>query len=396
MGAFDYVLPEERIAKYPLSERDLSRLLIYREGRISHSFFHSIPAELPEGSLLVFNNTRVIKARIPFQKNSGAGIEIFCLEPVEPSDYVLAFQQNGRGSWKCLVGNSKKWKGGALEKSIVSGTRNGTLRAERMNHKGEYSEVMFQWDLPVSFADILESLGHTPIPPYLRRDSEKIDELRYQTVYSRINGSVAAPTAGLHFTDEVLSRLRQQHFSLAEVTLHVGAGTFKPVASPTIAGHDMHTEVFEVTREFMDQLLSSWPKIVAVGTTSVRTLESLYWLGVKLSENARGEDLWVNQWDPYVLPAKIEARQALVHIRDYMKKHSLEVLHSKTRVIIVPGYSFRMIRGMVTNFHQPKSTLLLLIAAFIGDDWRNVYDYALKNDFRLLSYGDSSLLLPLG
>ena len=396
MGAFGYVLPEECIAKYPLPERDLSRLLIYREGKINHTSFHSIPDELPKGSLLVFNNTRVIKARIPFQKDTGAGIEIFCLEPVEPPDHVLAFQQNGRVTWKCLVGNSKKWKGGVLEKGIVSGTREGNLQAERMDHKGEYSEVMFHWDLPVSFADILESMGHTPIPPYLKRNSEKIDELRYQTVYSRVNGSVAAPTAGLHFTDEVLYRLRQQHFSLAEVTLHVGAGTFKPVASPTIAGHDMHTEVFEVSRELIDQLLASWPKIVAVGTTSVRTLESLDWLGVKLSENARGEELWVNQWDPYVLPAKIEARQALVCIRDYMRKHSLEVLHSKTRVIIVPGYSFRMIRGMVTNFHQPKSTLLLLIAAFIGDGWQKVYDYALNNDFRFLSYGDSSLLLPWG
>lgn len=389
---YHYGLPDERIAKYPLEERDQSKLLVYNRGDVDKDIFENIDAYIDSGTTCVFNNTKVIQARLMFYKETGARIEIFCLEPVEPSDYVLAFQQNEKITWKCIVGNLKKWKGQGLIKIIPIDGKQIVLTASKKVTDGNAQIVEFSWNNSgYTFSEILENIGATPIPPYLNRESETIDKDRYQTVYSKLKGSVAAPTAGLHFTDKVFDKLRANNVQIEEITLHVGAGTFKPVKSETIDGHEMHTEHFVVTRATLENLINS-RKIVAVGTTSVRTIESLHWLGVKLLEKGIF-DSHINQWEAYEIP-DYSKEQSLKALLAYMQSGSMDQLHASTQIMIFPGYTFKLVDALITNFHQPKSTLLLLIAALIGDNWQKVYQYALENDFRFLSYGDSSILIP--
>jgi len=389
---YTYVLPDERIAKYPLKNRDASKLLIYRNDNISHTIFSDLPEILPENSLLIFNNSKVIRARLKFRKETGATIEIFCLEPVEPVDVQQAFETMKPVQWRCIVGNAKKWKQGLLQKEIKVNGETIVVKAEKNIQYGQSFIIKFSWSKNnISFADIIENMGTIPIPPYLNRKSEEIDDKRYQTVYSKHKGSVAAPTAGLHFTDDLLKKISVSGATIRNITLHVGAGTFKPVQSETIADHEMHTEHFVVEASVVKEILKNKEKIIAVGTTSVRTIESLYWLGVKLLER---EDIrnGISQWDPYNLPDNYSEAEALNALLSYMTENNLTYFNSKTAIIIVPGYRFRLVKTLITNFHQPKSTLLLLIGAFIGNNWKKVYDYALKNDFRFLSYGDSSIL----
>lgn len=394
---YDYPLPDERIAKFPLAKRDESKLLLYKDGQVSESVFKHIADYLPAGSLLVYNNTRVIQARLLFQKATGARIEVFCLEPAEPHDYALIFQQTERCSWICLVGNLKKWKDGLLTKKVAIQGEEVILSAEKKESHGDSHRIEFTWNNPkYTFADLLDAAGVLPIPPYLHRETEKSDLVTYQTVYSKIKGSVAAPTAGLHFTPEVLADVDAHGIGREEVTLHVGAGTFKPVKSETIEGHEMHTEFISVRRSSIERIQKDLGKIIAVGTTSVRTLESLYYIGVKLTSHpdATSEELVVNQWMPYEAENnRIPVAEALQHILDYLDRHQADKLVTATQIIIAPGYEFKIVRGIITNFHQPKSTLLLLISAFVKGNWRTIYDYALSHDFRFLSYGDSSLLL---
>ena len=394
---YDYPLPDERIAKFPLAKRDESKLLLYKDGQVSESVFKHIANYLPKGSLLVYNNTRVIQARLLFQKATGARIEVFCLEPAEPHDYALIFQQTERCSWICLVGNLKKWKEGILTKKVTVQGEEVTLSAEKKESHGDSHRIEFTWDNPkYTFADLLDAAGVLPIPPYLHRETEKSDLVTYQTVYSKIKGSVAAPTAGLHFTPEVLADVDAHGIGREEVTLHVGAGTFKPVKSETIEGHEMHAEFISVRRSSIERIQKNLGKIIAVGTTSVRTLESLYYIGVKLASHpdATSEELVVNQWMPYEeANNQIPVADALQLILDYLDRHQADKLVTATQIIIAPGYEFKVVRGIITNFHQPKSTLLLLISAFVKGNWRTIYDYALSHDFRFLSYGDSSLLL---
>lgn len=394
---YDYPLPDERIAKFPLAKRDESKLLLYKDGQVSESVFKHIADYLPAGSLLVYNNTRVIQARLLFQKVTGARIEVFCLEPAEPHDYALIFQQTERCSWICLVGNLKKWKDGLLTKKVAIQGEEVILSAEKKESHGDSHRIEFTWNNPkYTFADLLDAAGVLPIPPYLHRETEKSDLVTYQTVYSKIKGSVAAPTAGLHFTPEVLADVDAHGIGREEVTLHVGAGTFKPVKSETIEGHEMHTEFISVRRSSIERIQKNLGKIIAVGTTSVRTLESLYYIGVKLASHpdATSEELVVNQWMPYEAENnRIPVAEALQHILDYLDRHQADKLVTATQIIIAPGYEFKIVRGIITNFHQPKSTLLLLISAFVKGNWRTIYDYALSHDFRFLSYGDSSLLL---
>lgn len=394
---YDYPLPDERIAKFPLAKRDESKLLLYKDGQVSESVFKHIADYLPAGSLLVYNNTRVIQARLLFQKATGARIEVFCLEPAEPHDYALIFQQTERCSWICLVGNLKKWKDGLLTKKVAIQGEEVILSAEKKESHGDSHRIEFTWNNPkYTFADLLDAAGVLPIPPYLHRETEKSDLVTYQTVYSKIKGSVAAPTAGLHFTPEVLADVDAHGIGREEVTLHVGAGTFKPVKSETIEGHEMHTEFISVRRSSIERIQKNLGKIIAVGTTSVRTLESLYYIGVKLASHpdATSEELVVNQWMPYEAENnRIPVAEALHHILDYLDRHQADKLVTATQIIIAPGYEFKVVRGIITNFHQPKSTLLLLISAFVKGNWRTIYDYALSHDFRFLSYGDSSLLL---
>ena len=394
---YDYPLPDERIAKFPLAKRDESKLLLYKDGQVSESVFKHIADYLPAGSLLVYNNTRVIQARLLFQKATGARIEVFCLEPAEPHDYALIFQQTERCSWICLVGNLKKWKDGLLTKKVAIQGEEVILSAEKKESHGDSHRIEFTWNNPkYTFADLLDAAGVLPIPPYLHRETEKSDLVTYQTVYSKIKGSVAAPTAGLHFTPEVLADVDAHGIGREEVTLHVGAGTFKPVKSETIEGHEMHTEFISVRRSSIERIQKNLGKIIAVGTTSVRTLESLYYIGVKLASHpdATSEELVVNQWMPYEAENnRIPVAEALQHILDYLDRHQADKLITATQIIIAPGYEFKVVRGIITNFHQPKSTLLLLISAFVKGNWRTIYDYALSHDFRFLSYGDSSLLL---
>jgi len=394
---YDYLLPDERIAKFPLAKRDESKLLLYKDGQVSESVFKHIADYLPAGSLLVYNNTRVIQARLLFQKATGARIEVFCLEPAEPHDYALIFQQTERCSWICLVGNLKKWKDGLLTKKVTIQGEEVILSAEKKESHGDSHRIEFTWNNPkYTFADLLDAAGVLPIPPYLHRETEKSDLVTYQTVYSKIKGSVAAPTAGLHFTPEVLADVDAHGIGREEVTLHVGAGTFKPVKSETIEGHEMHTEFISVRRSSIERIQKNLGKIIAVGTTSVRTLESLYYIGVKLASHpdATSEELVVNQWMPYEAENnRIPVAEALQHILDYLDRYQADKLVTATQIIIAPGYEFKIVRGIITNFHQPKSTLLLLISAFVKGNWRTIYDYALSHDFRFLSYGDSSLLL---
>ena len=408
---YDYELPEGRIAKYPLPERDASKLLVYERGSLRTERFTALPSLLPQGALMVFNNTKVIQARLHFRKETGALIEVFCLEPLAPADYALMFQQERRCSWLCLVGNLKKWKSGSLCRTVTVGGREVTLRAVRGAAAGTSHRIDFEWDGEgVTWADVLEAVGELPIPPYLNRATEERDKQTYQTVYSRVKGSVAAPTAGLHFTPAVLAELDACGIDREEVTLHVGAGTFKPVKSAEIEGHEMHTEHICVHRRTIEKLLAHGCGCIAVGTTSVRTLESLYYIGVTLREqpDAAEEALHVGQWTPYRYaeqtrtpgspddgrPEALTTEEALREILAYMDRCGLDALRTSTQIIIAPGYTFHIVRMMVTNFHQPQSTLLLLVSAFLHGDWRAVYRYALDNGYRFLSYGDSSLLIP--
>ncbi|MBO7307486.1 MAG: S-adenosylmethionine:tRNA ribosyltransferase-isomerase [Alistipes sp.] len=391
---YNYDLPDERIAKFPLAERSLSKLMVYDNGEITESRFAYVAEHLPEGAMLVFNNTRVVRARIIMHKASGARIEVFCLEPHSPADYENAFSVHGESEWNCVVGNLKKWKEGEIFVEFdVDGTTH-RLSAEIVERGTREHIVRFRWTADMTFGQLLELLGRIPIPPYLNRDSEEIDNTRYQTVYAKFEGSVAAPTAGLHFTPELIADMREKGFGFEEVTLHVGAGTFLPVKADDAAEHPMHTEHFIVSRKSIENLLNNADKIVAVGTTSVRTLESLSALAwrVKSCGDVDAERV-VGQWELYDIPTEFSGREALQTLLDYMKERGLEQLKAATQIMITPlGYHFRIVRYIITNFHQPKSTLLLLVSAYVGDDWHKIYDYALANDFRFLSYGDSSLL----
>jgi len=396
---YNYTLPDDRIAKYPVAPRDHSKLLLYRDGRVSEDSFYNLPTYLKPGALMVFNNTKVIFARLHFQKTTGALIEIFCLEPHTPADYQQSFAATSRVTWTCLVGNMKKWKEGRLERTVKVGDRELLLTAEYKGPAGTGFEIAFDWgDDAVSFSEVLDAIGELPIPPYLNRQTEQSDLNNYQTVYSKIEGSVAAPTAGLHFTDDVLRRLDEAGIVREEITLHVGAGTFKPVKSEEIEGHTMHAEWIAVSRQNVEHLLAHDCSCIAVGTTSVRTLESLYYIGVLIHRDPHvaPEDLHVPQWLPYEYETSTEEKltpeAALREILAYLDRNNMNVLHTATQIIIAPGYTYKIVKTMVTNFHQPQSTLLLLVSAFVGGDWRAIYDYALAHDFRFLSYGDSSLL----
>ncbi|MDH6358462.1 S-adenosylmethionine:tRNA ribosyltransferase-isomerase [Parabacteroides sp. PF5-9] len=393
---YNYALPDDRIAKFPLPKRDESKLLLYRNGEINETLFKCITHHLPQEALLIFNNTRVIQARLLFQKETGAQIEIFCLEPAVPHDYIQIFQQTKQCSWTCLVGNLKKWKGEVLQKKIRVHGKETLLQAVKQQSNGDTHLIEFTWEADFTFAELLEAAGILPIPPYLHRQTESSDLKTYQTVYSKIKGSVAAPTAGLHFTPEVLSELDIKGFDRAEVTLHVGAGTFRPVKSEKIGDHEMHTEYISVSRQTIEKIKENIHQIIAVGTTSVRTLESLYYIGSILESDPEisPDKLAVGQWLPYEIENKtLTATDALQRILDYLDRKKRDTLITTTQIIIAPGYDFKIVKGIITNFHQPKSTLLLLISAFVKEDWKSIYDYALTHDFRFLSYGDSSLLL---
>ena len=418
---YNYPLPDERIAKFPIAQRDHSKLLLYKHGEVGEDMFYNLPEYLPKGALMVFNNTKVIQARMHFRKtdangdHTGALIEIFLLEPAEPSDYELMFQTSGHCAWYCLVGNLKKWKGGALTREIEINGQKITITATRGPIHGTSHRIDFTWSInDHSFAEIIDAIGELPIPPYLNRDTQESDKTTYQTVYSKIKGSVAAPTAGLHFTPEVLAAIDAAGIDREELTLHVGAGTFKPVKSEEIEGHEMHTEYISVRRDTIQKLIDHDASAIAVGTTSVRTLESLYYMGLKVLRNPNLSEtqLHVSQWEPYgqehigdcplceqrsvlhgdcPLCAPLDSLKALA---SWMDTHDLKVLNSSTQIIIAPGYDYKIVKMLVTNFHQPQSTLLLLVSAFVHGDWHKIYDYALAHDFRFLSYGDSSLLIP--
>ena len=393
---YNYPLPDERIAKFPIAQRDHSKLLVYRKGDVSQDVFYNLPEYLPKGALMVFNNTKVIQARMHFRKDTGALIEVFLLEPAEPSDYELMFQTSERCSCYCLVGNLKKWKEGTLHRTIDVKGQQIEVSCTRGPIHGTSHRIDFEWTGGVSFAEIIDAMGELPIPPYLNRETQESDKTTYQTVYSKIKGSVAAPTAGLHFTPEVLAAVDAHGIEREELTLHVGAGTFKPVKSEEIEGHEMHTEYISVRRDTIRKLIAHDGCAIAVGTTSVRTLESLYYMGLKVMQNpdASEDELHVNQWEPYDTTTCVSTVDSLTALGAWMDAHSLEVLHSSTQIIIAPGYEYHIVKMLVTNFHQPQSTLLLLVSAFVKGDWHKIYDYALENDFRFLSYGDSSLLIP--
>jgi S-adenosylmethionine:tRNA ribosyltransferase-isomerase len=397
ISEFNYPLPDERIAKFPLSNRDESKLLVYRQGEVSEDRFTSLPDYLEPGEMMVFNNTKVIQARLHFRKETGALIEVFCLEPIAPNDYVLSFQQTKKCSWLCMVGNLKKWKEGTLKREVEVKGKTITLSATRGECRGTSHWIDFEWDDDsLTFADVLEAVGELPIPPYLNRETQESDKQTYQTVYSKIKGSVAAPTAGLHFTERVLKALDEKGIDREELTLHVGAGIFKPVKSEEIEGHEMHTEYISVNKGTIEKLIAHGGKTIAVGTTSVRTLESLYYIGIliHLNPEANQEELHVKQWMPYEPHPALTPVESLQNILDYLNRNNMEALHTSTQIIIAPGYEYKIVKKIVTNFHQPQSTLLLLVSAFVKGDWKKIYDYALSHDFRFLSYGDSSLLIP--
>ena len=392
---YDYPLPEERIAKYPLDERDASKLLVFKHDEIKASQFRNIGQYLPQNALLVFNETRVIRARLQFQKETGSRIEIFCLEPDD--DYQIAFGSVSPVRWKCLVGNSKRWREGVLSMSLNVGGEEVVLQARRVAKNDQYSEIEFSWTpCAMPFASILEAAGEIPLPPYLHRDAEPEDRDRYQTVFARYDGSVAAPTAGLHFTTSLIEDLKTDGYQFDEVTLHVGAGTFRPVATATIGEHAMHSETIIVRRSLIENIIAHLGKsIIPVGTTSTRTLESLYWLGMMLHEQGLAlRPLHLEQWYPYENHDRLSAAEALQQILQYLDKHHLTRLEASTSLMIAPSYKMRVITGLITNFHQPKSTLLLLVSALIGERWKDCYRFALENGFRFLSYGDSCLFLP--
>lgn len=398
---YDYPLPDERIAKYPLSERDASKLLVLNKDNISSSHFKDIGDFLPKDSLLIFNETKVVRARLLFTKDSGAAIEIFCLEPITGNgDYQLAFSSKSPSRWKCLVGNSRRWKNETALSLRVPESRSlseSTLYAKRLEKNDNYSVVEFSWEPEeLSFAEVLEAAGEIPLPPYLHREAEESDRERYQTVFARHEGSVAAPTAGLHFTDDLINDLKEKGISFEKVTLHVGAGTFRPVSSETIGEHEMHSETIVVKKSCIENILKNIDKtIIPVGTTSMRTIESLYWIGLMLKEEGLEErHLHLEQWFPYkereTLPP---AEESLSIILDYLKSHNLNELHATTALMIAPSCKINIAKALITNFHQPKSTLLLLVSALIGERWKEAYQYALDNNFRFLSYGDSCLFI---
>ena len=397
---YQYPLPDERIAKFPIAQRDHSKLLVYRHGEVGEDVFYHLPDYLPKGSLMVFNNTKVIQARMHFRKSTGALIEVFLLEPAEPSDYELMFQTSGHCAWYCLVGNLKKWKEGTLTRECIINNAQCIISATRGPIHGTSHRIDFEWTGGVSFAEVIDAMGELPIPPYLNRETQESDKTTYQTVYSKIKGSVAAPTAGLHFTEQVLQAIDAAGIDREELTLHVGAGTFKPVKSEEIEGHEMHTEFISVRRATIQKLIDHDASAIAVGTTSVRTLESLYYMGIKVMQNPdlSEDQLHVAQWEPYEIVNSekriVNSVEVLKALATWMDAKELEVLHSSTQIIIAPGYDYHIVKMLVTNFHQPQSTLLLLVSAFVKGDWRKIYDYALANDFRFLSYGDSSLLIP--
>jgi S-adenosylmethionine:tRNA ribosyltransferase-isomerase len=390
---FNYSLPEIKIAKHPLLEREWSKLLVYKSGKIAESRYAQLADCLPADSLLLFNNTRVMAVRLLFTKHTGSTIELFCLEPAdEYPDVTTAMLQKSKVFWKCLVGGAKKWK----EEWLSSINNDVVLSAKKVKQEKDYFVIEFNWsDTTISFADVLQLFGTIPLPPYLNRAAEQEDNERYQTIYAKYNGSVAAPTAGLHFTERLFERLMAKGIEKDFVTLHVGAGTFKPVKTESIAEHDMHAEFIEVSTKLIEHLIQFLPKtVVAVGTTSLRTIESLYWMGVKVSrnENIAPEEISITQWEAYNLPQNITAEDALAALLTWIKKLQIDKLITKTKILIAPGYQLRIAKALITNFHQPQSTLLLLIAAIVGEDWKKIYEYALENDFRFLSYGDGSLL----
>ena len=393
---YNYELADERIAKFPLAERDHSKLLVYNQGQVSEDVFYNLPKHLPQGALMVMNNTKVIQARLHFRKETGALIEVFLLEPAMPADYEQMFQQTRKCQWLCLVGNQKKWKGGTLIRGCTICQVECVISARRLGERGTSQLIEFEWTEGVSFAEVIDVMGELPIPPYLNRETQESDKTTYQTVYSKIKGSVAAPTAGLHFTERVLTDVDAHGIEREEVTLHVGAGTFRPVKSQTIGEHPMHTEYIAVRRHTIERLIAHGGAAIAVGTTSVRTLESLYYMGMKVMRNSEltEEELHVNQWEAYEGGAVVDTRASLQALLDWMVRRELTVLHSSTQIIIAPGYDYKIVKMLVTNFHQPQSTLLLLVSAFVHGDWHKIYDYALAHDFRFLSYGDSSLLIP--
>lgn len=394
---YNYLLPDEKIAKFPKEQRDQSKLLVYQSGEIKEDIFYNLPKYLPKNSLMVFNNTKVIQARLHFKKVSGALIEIFLLEPSMPTDYELMFQTKGYCEWLCLIGNLKKWKEGTLVKEFTYNGKTVRIEATKKESIGTSHKVALKWDnTSLSFAELIDLIGELPIPPYLNRETEESDKTTYQTVYSKINGSVAAPTAGLHFTNNVLQDLDSYGIEREELTLHVGAGTFKPVKSEELRGHDMHTEYISVSKQTLEKLLSYDASAIAVGTTSVRTLESLYYMGVKLHSNPdlSEQELHITQWEPYKVKSSLTATEAIEEIIKYLDRNNVSTLHSSTQIMIAPGYNYKIVKLLITNFHQPQSTLLLLVSAFVKGNWKTIYDYALTHDFRFLSYGDSSLLIP--
>jgi S-adenosylmethionine:tRNA ribosyltransferase-isomerase len=393
---YDYDLPDDRIAQYPATERDGSQLLIYKGNKLSKDIFRNICNHLPSDSLLVFNNSRVIRARLIFRKESGARIEILCLEPVVPSDYALSFSSKKSVEWKCIAGNLKKWKSGNLMTTFIYNSKSYKLIEERLRGEGETLDVKFSWTRDdLSFGEVIELTGHIPLPPYINRGDEQVDTERYQTVYSSVDGSVAAPTAGLHFTDTVFADIRSRGIKRAELTLHVGAGTFKPVKSNDVINHEMHCEHFAIDKKTLKEIYNFKGKIIPVGTTSVRTLESIYWLGVKLLRRPHDflQGIFLEQWEAYDMPGTISKEESINALIKYLDQKHFTILHASTSIMIVPGYDFKITNGMITNFHQPRSTLLLLISAFTGEKWKELYIFALDNNFRFLSYGDSSLLL---
>ena len=394
---FNYNLPDNQIAKYPLPKRDMSKLLYQVGGKIAEHRFTELPSLLPPNSLLIFNETKVVNARLIFNKSTGATIEIFCLEPIEPvNDFQLAYQQKSPVVWKCLIGNAKRWKSGKLTLDFNIQNKHIVLFAEKVEQLSEGYLVEFSWvNHEITFSEIISNCGMVPIPPYLNRKAEEDDKKRYQTIYAEHEGSVAAPTAGLHFTSAIILELKKKNIETDELTLHVGAGTFKPVVSSTISNHEMHTEKVLVSLETLIHIKQKLDDpIIPVGTTSMRTLESLYWMALKLKNGK--EAFVVEQWDPYELNDEIEfsAKDAISFLVTYLMKNDLKELKGETRLLIAPGYSFKFATGLITNFHQPKSTLLLLVSALIGESWKSAYDYALSNNFRFLSYGDSCLFLP--
>ena len=388
---YSYDLPEERIAKYPVSERKLSDLLVYDTGRIADAKFYQLPDFLDSDTLLVFNNTKVIRARLIFYKSTGAKIEIFCLEPANDANYTQELSRYGYSEWRCIIGNAKKWKAQYLERHFAVANKTYVLKAEKVKQPDQSVVVRFYWNSDFTFSQVLYYIGKMPVPPYLNRESETIDEYRYQTVYSSVEGSVAAPTAGLHFTEDVLNAINAKGIKTEELTLHVGAGTFQPVKDEYVGKHEMHAEVFYVSRDALCTLKNHAGKLLPVGTTSLRTLESLYWLGVK-ARNQSGNVHYLEQWEPYTREANISAKEAMQSLITYLDTIQKDYIEAETKIIIAPGYRFFMADQLITNFHQPKSTLLLLVAAFLGEDWKKVYNHALSHEYRFLSYGDSSLL----